>query len=77
MDETNVLEAGREMDRGGGPSFDLVASKLRRPRPRPGTVCRSALIEKLAREDSRSIVSVVAPAGYGKTTLLSQWADVP
>ena len=36
---------------------------------------RSSLIERLARGDSGSIVSVVAPAGYGKTTLLSQWAE--
>ena len=27
------------------------------------------------RDDTRLIVSVVAPAGYGKTTLLSQWAE--
>jgi LuxR family maltose regulon positive regulatory protein len=27
------------------------------------------------RADCRPIVSVVAPAGYGKTTLLSQWAE--
>ena len=59
----------------GGSAFDLVASKLRRPSARPGTVQRSSLIEKLVREDSRPIVSVVAPAGYGKTTLLSQWAE--
>ena len=26
-------------------------------------------------DDARPIVSVVAPAGYGKTTLLSQWAE--
>jgi LuxR family maltose regulon positive regulatory protein len=38
-------------------------------------VGRSPLIERLARGDSRPIVSVVAPAGYGKTTLLSQWAE--
>ena len=50
-------------------------SKLRRPTTRPGTVRRSPLIQRLAREDSRPIVSVVAPAGYGKTTLLSQWAE--
>ncbi|HEY6312670.1 MAG TPA: hypothetical protein VIY52_17975 [Streptosporangiaceae bacterium] len=75
MDETNVLEVGRETGRGDGSAFDLVTSKLRRPRPRPGTVLRSSLIEKLAREDSQPIVSVVAPAGYGKTTLLSQWAE--
>ena len=64
-----------QADRTVPPWFDLVASKLRRPTVRSGTVHRSALIEKLAREDSRPIVSVVAPAGYGKTTLLSQWAE--
>src|SRR5215470_4488060 len=59
----------------GGPAFDLVMSKLRRPMARPGTVRRSSLVERLTREDSHPIVSVVAPAGYGKTTLLSQWAE--
>src|SRR5215469_1127093 len=59
----------------GGPAFDLVISKLRRPMARPGTVRRSSLVERLARDDSHPIVSVVAPAGYGKTTLLSQWAE--
>ena len=54
---------------------DLFASKLLRPMLRPGTVRRSPLIERLARGDPRPIVSVVAPAGYGKTTLLSQWAE--
>jgi LuxR family transcriptional regulator, maltose regulon positive regulatory protein len=42
---------------------------------RPGTVRRSPLIEQLVRGDSRPVVSVVAPPGYGKTTLLSQWAE--
>jgi LuxR family maltose regulon positive regulatory protein len=55
--------------------FDLIAAKLRRPPTRPGTIRRSSLIEKLARQDSGPIVSVVAPAGYGKTTLLAQWAE--
>jgi LuxR family transcriptional regulator, maltose regulon positive regulatory protein len=53
----------------------LVVSKLRRPSMRPGTVRRSLLIERLARGDSRPIVSVVAPSGFGKTMLLSQWAE--
>jgi LuxR family maltose regulon positive regulatory protein len=35
----------------------------------------TGLIERLARGDPRPIVSVVAPPGYGKTTLLSQWAE--
>ena len=55
--------------------FDLIVSKLRRPLLRPGTVRRSLLTERLARHDSCPVVSVVAPAGYGKTTLLSQWAE--
>jgi LuxR family transcriptional regulator, maltose regulon positive regulatory protein len=38
-------------------------------------VRRSSLIDRLAQGDSRPIVSVVAPAGYGKTTLVSQWAE--
>ena len=52
-----------------------MASKLRCPASRRGTVSRSSLIGRLARDDSRPIVSVVAPSGYGKTTLLSQWAE--
>src|SRR5207344_2186358 len=62
-------------ERAGRPTFDLVTSKLRRPVLRPGTVRRSLLIERLACGDPRPIVSVVAPPGYGKTTLLSQWAE--
>jgi LuxR family maltose regulon positive regulatory protein len=59
----------------GGLPFELVVSKLRRPSARAGTVRRSLLIELLARGDPRPIALVVAPAGYGKTTLLSQWAE--
>ena len=59
----------------GGPAFDLVVSKLRRPLVPPGTVGRPLLVGRLAQGDPRPIVSVVAPAGYGKTTLLSQWAE--
>ncbi|MFY9775488.1 MAG: AAA family ATPase, partial [Trebonia sp.] len=41
---------------------------------RPGTIPRSALIGRLAADGSPPIVAVVAPSGYGKTTLLAQWA---
>jgi len=54
---------------------DLVVSKLRGPPIRPGTVRRSRLLARLARGDRCPIVSVAAPAGYGKTTLLAQWAE--
>ncbi len=73
------VSAVRQLDgrsrRARGSAFDLVASKLCRPLIRPGTVRRSSLIERLGRGDLRPIVSVVAPAGYGKTTVLSQWAE--
>ena len=72
---TEVLQPAGRAQRVGRPAFDLVVSKLLRPPIRPGTVRRSSLIERLARDDCGPIVSVVAPAGYGKTTLLSQWAE--
>jgi LuxR family transcriptional regulator, maltose regulon positive regulatory protein len=57
------------------PVLDLVASKLLRPLTRPGTIDRARLIEQMAHGGPRPVISVVAPAGYGKTTLLSQWAE--
>ena len=70
-----MLQRAGQAQRAGGPAFDLVVSKLRRPPARSGTVRRPSLIERLARDDCGPVVSVVAPAGYGKTTLLSQWAE--
>ena len=55
--------------------FDLVVPKLQRPLMRPGTVRRSPLIGRLRRSGPGPVVAVVAPPGYGKTTLLSQWAE--
>ena len=70
-----MLDPVREARHAAGPAFDLSAAKLWRPRARPGSVRRSSLIDQLARSTSRPVVSVVAPAGYGKTTLLAQWAE--
>ena len=53
----------------------FAASKLSRPVVRPGSVRRLALIDRLRKSGSFPVMSVVAPAGYGKTTLLSQWAE--
>src|SRR5215469_12795116 len=74
MGASGVRELAGRSPRAGGPVFDLVRSKLRPPPVRCGTVPRSSLIERLRRDDSRPVVSLVTPAGYGKTTLLSQWA---
>ena len=55
-------------------AFELLRAKLDVPPPRPGIVERSALVGRLSRERSGRVVSVVAPPGYGKTTVLGQWA---
>ena len=56
------------------PSQELVESKLHPPRARPGIVPRTALVERLL-ESPAPVVCVVAPPGYGKTTVLAQWAE--
>jgi LuxR family maltose regulon positive regulatory protein len=38
-------------------------------------VVRPALVERLLTVSAGTVVSVVAPPGYGKTTLLAQWAQ--
>ena len=48
--------------------------KLSPPSPRPGTVAKEAVIGELSAA-STPLATVVAPAGYGKTTLLAQWAE--
>jgi LuxR family maltose regulon positive regulatory protein len=53
---------------------DCVESKLHPPPLRPGSVARTALVNRLRAAGAFPIVLVVGPAGYGKTTLLSQWA---
>ena len=75
MSDSDVRERPGRSPQTDRPVFDLLASKLRRPVVRPGTVLRLPLTERLARGEPRPIVSVVAPPGYGKTTLLSQWAE--
>jgi LuxR family maltose regulon positive regulatory protein len=75
MSDTDTPQMADRPGHLGRPAFDLSAAKLLRPLVRPGTIRRSSLIGRLARGDPGPIVSVVAPAGYGKTTLLSQWAE--
>jgi LuxR family maltose regulon positive regulatory protein len=72
---SGVFEHGGRSRRASAPPSDLIASKLRRPVPRPGIVDRPLLVDRLAGSDHRPVVSVVAPPGYGKSTLLSQWAE--
>jgi LuxR family transcriptional regulator, maltose regulon positive regulatory protein len=67
--------SGGRADRAGRPVSDLMVSRLRRVPLRPGLVDRPLLLRRLSGGDDRPVVSVVAPPGYGKSTLLSQWAE--
>jgi LuxR family transcriptional regulator, maltose regulon positive regulatory protein len=75
MVDTGVRERPRQVGDEAEPGFDVLVAKLRIPPTRPRSVRRARLIERLEREVSRPVVSVVASAGYGKTTLLAQWAE--
>src|SRR5215467_11135470 len=72
---SDVGERAASSQGADGAAFDLTVSKLLRPLVRADAIHRSLLADRLARDDARPIVSVVAPAGYGKTTLLAQWAE--
>ena len=52
----------------------LLNAKLRVPRLRGGTVSRVDLVQR-ARSSGCRIVGITAPAGYGKSTLLAEWAE--
>jgi LuxR family maltose regulon positive regulatory protein len=60
---------------GEGAAFEILESKLAIPSLRPKLVRRTALVNRLRAAREARVVKVAAPAGYGKTTLLAQWAD--
>ena len=53
----------------------ILATKLYLPPPRPGIVPRPRLVERLNEglSASRKLTLISAPAGFGKTTLVSEW----
>jgi len=53
--------------------MDILATKLYIPPPRPNIVPRARLIERLNQGLHHKLTIVSAPAGFGKTTLLSEW----
>jgi LuxR family transcriptional regulator, maltose regulon positive regulatory protein len=71
------------MNSGGGATIagshtaplGLIESKLQQPKTAEKTIRRPRLLERLEEADGPPIVVISAPPGYGKTTLLRQWAD--
>ncbi len=62
------------LDDGGASVQVLVKTKLLAPSPRSEQVPRHELLERLEAGLDRRLTLVGAPAGYGKTTLLTQWS---
>ena len=52
---------------------DILTTKLYVPRTRPGLVPRPRLVGRLDAGLSGALTLVCAPAGFGKTTLLTDW----
>ncbi|HEY2304403.1 MAG TPA: hypothetical protein VGI05_00830, partial [Streptosporangiaceae bacterium] len=61
----------------GGGALELVellATKLHVPRTRRGLVPRPRLVDRLTEGLAGELTVVCAPAGFGKTALLADWA---
>ena len=68
------VDAARPVAPGEPPAFQIRESKLRPIPSRPAAVGRRALLDRLSRSEA-PVTVVLAPAGYGKTTLLAEWVD--
>jgi len=53
--------------------IELLGTKLFIPPPRKNLVVRPRLVEHLNARLDKKLTLIAAPAGFGKTTLLSEW----
>jgi LuxR family maltose regulon positive regulatory protein len=70
------MTANDQMRRAGASGDPLLLTKLSIPSARPSLVARPRLVERLEVGLGRKLTLVSAPAGFGKSTLLSAWASV-
>ncbi len=56
-------------------SRPLLLAKLSVPTPPPGTVARPRLQERMREAGQARLTAVVAPSGWGKSTMLAAWAQ--
>jgi LuxR family maltose regulon positive regulatory protein len=61
---------GEGLERG-----ELLATKVTIPRIRSGWLARPRLVDALNEAMDRELILVCTPAGFGKTTLLADWAQ--
>jgi LuxR family maltose regulon positive regulatory protein len=56
-------------------STPILSAKFYIPRPRADLLPRPRLVRRLAEGLANPLVLISAPAGFGKTTLLSEWVE--
>ncbi|MGH9380800.1 MAG: LuxR C-terminal-related transcriptional regulator [Thermoanaerobaculia bacterium] len=71
--------AARLLARGETPAGEIelpgvLTTKLRVPRVRPDHIGRARLVERLDEDVAQGLALVCTPAGWGKTTLVADWA---
>ena len=57
------------------PADGELAAKVQVPQARQSLVPRTRILRRLRADRDRRFISIVAPAGYGKTSILVQWAS--
>lgn len=55
--------------------YRILPSKINRPPLPKGHISREQLVARLNLAQSKQCISVLAPAGFGKSTLLAEWAS--
>src|ERR1044071_516884 len=57
----------------GSRALQVLETKLFVPRSRSGLVSRPRLLDRISLGGAQKLTIVVAPAGFGKTTLVAEW----
>lgn len=73
--EDTSLCTNRSTDQSHAHPGLLLATKLYTPPTRQNLVARPRLLERLSQAVNCRLILVSAPAGFGKTTLLSEWIE--
>jgi LuxR family maltose regulon positive regulatory protein len=73
LEEALVIQTERAWDNNSMQPVPLLATKLFAPSPPPDLVVRQRLLDRLEVGLRGPLTLLVAPAGWGKTTVLSSW----
>src|SRR5512143_3874314 len=74
---TTAESVAGAMERTGTPEAVVLETKVTAPRVRAEHVSRRQLLAALRDGPQRKLTLVAAPPGFGKSTLLAEWAASP